>query len=253
VLESHIRARLAEKDILLMTHIVLGYPSFEDSFRIIGAMVEAGVDLMELQMPFSEPISDGPVIASAIQKALQGGATVQGCLNVAEDVAKSFSIPFLIMSYYNPMHKYGVDRFVSAMSKAGIRGAIIADLPPKEGKEYWNAMGQNHLAPIILFSPTTPLERMRYLATLAKGLVYCVARKGVTGGDTSFSENLTMYLFRCREATHLPLALGFGIKQKTDIDFLKGKVDIAVIGTQTIRLMEKEGIAAVKNFIRSLG
>ncbi len=252
MLESYLRTRLKEKDILLMTHLVLGYPSFEDSFRIIEAMVEAGVDLMELQVPFSEPIADGPVILRANQKALEDGATVQESLDLANKVAKHFDIPFLIMTYYNILFKYGTDRFVSEMAKRNLRGAIIPDLPPEEGSDYLKAMREHDLDPILIFSPTTSLERMKYLSTFARGFIYCVARKGVTGQDTNFSEELDVYLSQCRKVTDLPLALGFGIKQKEDIDFLKGKADIAVIGTQTIRIVEKEGVSSVGDFIRSL-
>ncbi len=156
------------------------------------------------------------------------------------------------MSYYNILFKYGIDRFVSAMEKRYLQGAIIPDLPPEEGQEYLNAMQENNLAPILIFSPTTTLDRMKYLATFARGFIYCVARKGVTGQVTDFSKDLTKYLSQCREATSLPLALGFGVKEKADIDFLKGKADIAIIGTQTIRIIEKEGISAVGDFIRSL-
>ena len=252
VLESYLRTRLSEKDILLMTHIVLGYPSFEECFRVIEAMVKAGVDLMELQIPFSEPIADGPVILRANQKALRGGAKVQDCLNFAQKATLAFDIPFLIMSYYNVLFKYGVERFVFAMAKRNLRGTIVPDLPPEEGQEYLGAMGEHELAPILIFSPTTPDGRMQYLASFSRGFVYCVARKGVTGANTKFSEELTGYLGRCRKATSLPLALGFGVKEKADIDYLKGKADIAVIGSQTIRIMENEGIASVGNFIQSL-
>jgi tryptophan synthase alpha chain len=235
-----------------MTHIVLGYPSFEDSFRIIEAMVEAGVDLMELQIPFTEPIADGPVILRANQKALEGGATVQECLNFAKKAAQAFDIPFLIMSYYNIVFRYGVDRFVSAMAEGGLHGAIIPDLPPEEGREYLKQMQTHGLAPIFIFSSTTPDERMKYLASLGAGFIYCVARKGVTGAKTDFSEETARYLDRCRRATRLPLAVGFGVKEKEDIDFLKGKADIAVVGSQTIRLVDKEGISAVGSFVQNL-
>jgi tryptophan synthase alpha chain len=252
MLESYLKQRKTQKDILLMTHIVMGYPTFEDSFDIIAAMVAAGVDLMELQIPFSEPIADGPVILHANQKALAGGATVQKCLDFSKEICRTFDIPFLFMSYYNILFKYGVERFASEMALRGLRGAIVPDLPPEEGREYIDAMGKNDLSPIFIFSPTTPAARMQYLASFARGFIYCVARKGVTGIATEFSDNLEHYLARCRKATHLPLALGFGVKEKSDIDFLKGKVDIAVIGTQTIRLMDREGTAAVGEFIQSL-
>lgn len=252
MLESYVRNRLKEKEILLMTHIVLGYPSFEDSYRIVESMVGAGVDLMELQIPFSEPIADGPVILHANQKSLAAGATVQKCLDFVQEVSRSFDIPFLFMSYYNILFKYGVDRFAAEMSRRGLRGAIIPDLPPEEGEEYLAAMRNHGLAPIYIFSPTTPDERMKYLASCGGGFIYCVARKGVTGAETAFSDHLQSYIARCRQATDLPLALGFGVKDKADIDFLKGKVDIAVIGTQTIRVMEDGGVEAVGEFIRQL-
>jgi tryptophan synthase alpha chain len=252
-LSAYIKSRLAEKEILLMTHIVLGYPSFGASFRIIESMVEAGVDLMELQIPFSEPTADGPVIARANQKSLENGATVAECLKLAGTAAHTFDIPFVIMGYYNSVYKYGLRKFVSAMSNSGLQGAIFPDIPPEEGRDYLKAMKERGLAPIMIYSPTTSLERMRYLASFAAGFIYCVARKGVTGQKTDFSNDMQSYLIKCREGTQLPLALGFGIKERLDIDFLRGKADIAVIGSQTIRVMEEDGIDAVGNFIRCLG
>ncbi len=252
MLESYLRKRLKEKEILLMTHIVIGYPTFDDSLKVVETMVESGVDLMELQIPFSEPIADGPVILHANQKSLAGGTSVEQCLNFAEKVTHAFDIPFLIMSYYNILFKYGVDRFTATMSEYGLKGAIVPDLPPEEGRDYLMAMKKYDLSPIFIFSPTTPDRRMKYLASFARGFIYCVARKGVTGQKTDFSEELDKYLRRCWKATDLPLALGFGIKENRDIDFLKGKMDIAVIGSQTIRLMDKESIGAVGKFIRDL-
>ncbi|MBN1843648.1 MAG: tryptophan synthase subunit alpha [Deltaproteobacteria bacterium] len=252
MLESYLRSRLSEKEILLMTHIVLGYPTFEDSFKIIQAMVKGGVDLMELQIPFSEPIADGPVILHANQKALALGTTVNKCFDFAQKVTRTFDIPFLFMSYYNILFKYGVDRFAADTADGHLRGAIVPDLPPEEGQDYLKAMEKHNLAPIFIFSPTTTAERMKYIASFAQGFIYCVARKGVTGVDTDFSGQLERYLARCRKATGLPLALGFGVKDKEDIDFLRGKVDIAVIGTQTIRLVEKEGVGVVEEFIKNL-
>lgn len=252
MLETYLRNRRKEKDILLMTHIVLGYPSFDDSHKIIEAMVKAGVDLMELQIPFSEPIADGPVILHANQKALSSGTTVQECIDFARTVTDDFGIPLLFMTYYNILYQYGVDRFTDAMADAGLQGAIVPDLPPEEGGEYLAAMTRRQLAPIFIFSPTTPPHRMKYLASLGKGFVYCMARKGVTGAGTDFSEQLSAYLTLCRQSTTLPLALGFGVKDKADIEFLKGKVDIAVVGSETIRVVDQKGVNAVGRFIKSL-
>jgi tryptophan synthase alpha chain len=250
--DSYLNNKMQEKDILLMTHIVLGYPSWETCFQVIESMVEAGVDLMELQIPFSEPMADGPVILKANQKALEMGVTVQRCLDFAREVTRTFNISFLIMSYYNILFKYGVERFAQTLKERDLQGAIVPDLPPEEGQEYLDLMKKHQRTPVLFFSPTTPDDRMQYIASLAQGFIYCLSRKGVTGADTQFSSNLAGYLARCRQATWLPLAVGFGVKEKSDIDFLKGKADIAVIGSQTIRLVENEGSEAVGDFIRSL-
>ncbi len=251
-LERYIRERLKEKEILIMTHIVIGYPSFEECFRLVEEMVNAGVDLMELQIPFSEPIADGPVILKANHKAIEDGVTVQECLEFAGEVSHTFPIPFLVMTYFNIIFKYGTERFIENLKRKGIKGAIVADLPPEEGKEYYELMKKNGLCPIVLFSPTTSFQRMKYLSSFAKGFIYCVARKGVTGAKTEFSEELSRYLSLCRKATDLPIALGFGVKEKKDVDFLKNKADIAVIGTQTLRILEEEGISEVGRFLKGL-
>ncbi|MFH2066431.1 MAG: tryptophan synthase subunit alpha [Pseudomonadota bacterium] len=252
MLESYIKNKRREKEILLMTHIVLGYPSFDDCFQIVREMVDAGVDLMELQIPFSEPIADGPVILNANQKALANGVTVQQCIDFSKQVVRSFDIPFLFMTYYNILFQYGVKDFSSMMSDAGMYGAIVPDLPPEEGEEYLQAMKSCHLSPIFIFTPTTTDERMKKIASCGEGFIYCVARKGVTGSQTDFTSEFHGYLERCRKATTLPLALGFGVKDKEDIDFLTGKADIAVIGSQTIRLVDQKGVGVVGEFIRGL-
>ena len=252
MLENYIKARLTEKEILLMTHIVIGYPSLEASLKIVETMVSAGVDLMELQIPFSEPMADGPVILKANQLALEQGITVSDCIQFAETVSRRFEIPFLFMSYTNIPYQYELGKFVTMMKEIGIKGAIIPDLPPEEGEEYLVAMQNANLSPIMLYSPNTPQERMERLSDVSRGFIYCVARKGVTGKETAFSGELESYLKRCRESTPLPLAVGFGVKDRRDVQFLVGKADIAVIGSQTIRLVDEHGISAVSDFIQGL-
>ena len=252
MLKKYIEEKLKEKNILLMTHIVIGYPDLKSSYEIVDRMVEAGVDIMELQIPFSEPLADGPVILKANQKALEKGITVKQCMDFAREMAQKYDIPFLFMSYYNILYKYGVKEFTKVMQDIGLKGSIVPDLPPEEGDEYITSMKEKDLAPIYIFSPNSSDERMKYIASAGDGFIYCVARKGVTGSDTSFSNDLTDYLARCRNATDLPLAVGFGVKEKQDIDYLRGKADIAVIGSETIRLVEKEGVDAVVPFIKGL-
>lgn len=252
MLEDYIAGKRKHRDVLLMTHIVIGYPNFADSMRTVEAMVDAGVDLMELQIPFSEPIADGPVILHANQKALAAGASVEQCFEFAEQATRRFDIPFLFMSYYNIPFRYGVDAFTERMSNLGLQGAIVPDLPPEEATEYLAAMERQKLDPIFIYSPNTSDDRLAYIAEYARGFIYCVARKGVTGSKTQFSTDLGDYLGRCRAATDLPLAVGFGVNDSKDIDFLRGKADIAVVGSQSLRILDQQGVKAVGEFVGSL-
>lgn len=252
MLEQYIKERKQQKDVLLMTHIVMGYPDFDESLRTVEAMVENGVDLMELQIPFSEPIADGPVILHANQKALAAGSTVERCFEFAAAVTERFDIPFIFMTYYNILFRHGTAAFVARMAELGIKGAIVPDLPPEEAEEYLAAMAKHGLDPIFIYSPNTSDERLQYIAEYASGFVYCVARKGVTGANTDFSSDLADYLGRCHGATELPLAVGFGVKDTNDVQYLSGRADIAVVGTQSIRVYDDEGVDGVARFVAGL-
>jgi len=252
VLEEYIRERCREKKILLMAHVVVGYPDLQSSLDLVGEIVSAGVDLMELQIPFSEPIADGPVIVKANQAALAAGVRVADCLEFARRVTSSFDIPFLFMTYCNIMYKRGAERFLAEAAEAGIRGTIVADLPPEEADFYLEAADKSNIDPIFILTPTTAPTRLRYLATFGRGFFYCVARKGVTGSKTTFSSEVTDFLSRCREATRLPLAVGFGVSSRADVEFLQGKAEIAVVGTAALRLLESEGAGAVNAFYSKL-
>ena len=251
-LEETIQTRLQDRRILLMTHLVLGYPSFEVNRQVIRQMVENGVDLIELQIPFSEPVADGPMILKANQQSIANGARVEECLKFAEEITAEFHIPFLFMTYYNILFKYGLEEFINRAYDINIKGFIIPDLPPEEGKEYLELVKKRDLAPIQIFAPTSSRERMQLLANNGAGFIYCVARRGVTGKKTDFDQDFGEYIRRCRSATSLPLAVGFGIRSKKDVDFLTGKADIAVIGTETIRLVDERGPEAVGPFIAGL-
>jgi len=246
VIEDYIRKRLKKKNILLMAHIVVGYPSIEDSFELVRTIVEAGVDLMELQIPFSEPIADGPVILQANQAAIADSIRVDDCFRLAQRVTSAFDIPFLFMTYYNILFKRGEERFFAEARVANIRGTIIPDLPPEEGESYMAAAAANNIDPIFILAPTSSPERF------GRGFFYCVARKGVTGSDTDFSNEMTEFLNRCRRATQLPLALGFGVSSKEDVQFLRGKAEVAVVGSQALRILNTQGIEAVGSFFRGL-
>lgn len=252
-LAIELKDRLNTKPILLMTHLVLGYPSLAVNREVIAQMAGNGVDCIELQIPFSEPIADGPVILKANQKSLDSGISVEDCFRFGQEMAAAFpSVRFLFMTYYNIVFKYGEEAFLRRTKEIGFCGTIIPDLPPEEGETYLATSEALGLAPIQFFTPTSTDERMREMAALAKGFIYCVARRGVTGKQTTFDESLTSYLARCRKATDLPLAVGFGISSREDVGMLQGKADMAVIGTATIKLVDAQGAEAVGPFIAGL-
>jgi len=254
-LERELQQRLQrkQKKMLLMTHLVVGYPSLAANREVIRQMAEAGVDCIELQIPFSESIADGPVILKASQQSLEQGITVEACLCLGQEMAAAFpQVRFLFMTYYNILFKYGETAFLRRTRDIGLCGAIIPDLPPEEGPAYLATCKDLGLASILFFTPTSSDERLRQVAAQGAGFIYCVARRGVTGQQTSFDHSLERYLARCRQATTLPLAVGFGISSREDVAMLVGKADMAVIGTATIKLVDAQGPAAVGPFIAGL-
>lgn len=251
-LEKTLREKKKEKDILLMTHIVLGYPSFETNRQVIEEMVKSGVDCIEMQIPFSEPMADGPVILKANQDSLSKGTSVAECMAFAQEMSERYSIPFMFMTYYNIIFKYGEEKFFDDCRKNKIVGLIIPDISPEMGENFFKLAKTSGIAPVLIFSPTSTDERMSNLNTYADGFIYCVARRGVTGKQSDFGQDFNEYLARCRENTSLPLAVGFGIREKSDVTAITGLADIAVIGSQMIQLVDREGPEAVAPFIKSL-
>lgn len=251
-LEKTLRMKKEEKEILLMTHIVLGYPSFEINRQVIDQMVKSGVDCIEMQIPFSEPMADGPVILKANQDSLATGTSVEECMAFAKEMCEKYSIPFLFMTYFNIIFKYGEKKFFEDCCENKIQGLIIPDISPEMGKNFFTLAKQNDIAPILIYSPTSTDERMSYLNEFADGFIYCVARRGVTGQQSDFGKDFNAYLARCRKNTNLPLAVGFGIREKSDVSAITGKADIAIIGSQMIQLVDAEGPEAVGPFIQGL-
>lgn len=251
-LENQLRDSLKEKDILLMTHIVLGYPSFEVNRQVIDQMVENGVECIEMQIPFSEPMADGPVIMKANLDSLDNGTKVEECLSFGAEMASTYSIPFLYMTYYNIIFRYGEKKFIERCAQTGIQGLIIPDLPPEQSENFFALAKENDISPILIYSPTSTETRMKQIDASAQGFIYCVARKGVTGKKSTLDADFDQYLQRCRQATSKPLAVGFGIRNREDIEMLKGKAEMAVIGSETIRLVDTQGAKAVGPFISSL-
>ncbi|MBP8924281.1 MAG: tryptophan synthase subunit alpha [Pseudomonadales bacterium] len=252
-LNDYIAERRQQKKLLVMTHVVCGYPSFEDNWRELEIMAGHGVDLVELQFPFSEPSADGPLFVKANQESLAHGTTVEQCFAFMARVAAHFPFRVLMMGYYNTAFKLGHAAFVDKLAAAGGVGFILPDLPIEEATELFALAAIKDLVPIILMTPTSSAARLRTLAAAAKGFVYAVARKGVTGTATSMDEEVGVFLARCRATTSLPLAVGFGVSTREDMDFIAAHADIAIIGTAALRAWEANGEQGLKDFFAGLG
>jgi tryptophan synthase alpha chain len=251
-LEKYLRDRLQHKDLLLMTHVVCGYPSFEDNWRELEIMAEFDVDLVELQFPFSEPSADGPLFVKANQEAVSSGVRPADCFEFMKKVSAHFPFKVLMMGYYNTAFKMGAKTFVNKLAAAGGCGYILPDLPVQEATELHELSRSKHLAPIVLMTPTNTEARLEVLGHAGQGFIYAVARKGVTGGQTEMGDDLDSFIARCRVHTDLPIGVGFGVSEKSDLDFLLGKADIAIIGTAALRAWEEGGEAQLRDFFSAL-
>jgi tryptophan synthase alpha chain len=251
-LERYLRERRAHKDLLLMTHVVCGYPSFEDNWRALEVMAEFDVDLVELQFPFSEPSADGPLFARANQRAIELGVHTRDCFAFMARATARFPFKLLMMGYYNTVFKMGEAAFIEQLAAAGGAGFIVPDLPVEEAGELHRLAAAADLDPIILMTPTNTDVRLARLGQAARGFVYAVARKGVTGTKTAMDEGLVGFIERCRRATDLPLGIGFGVSGRDDIDFLRGRADIAIIGTAALSAWERGGAPALQEFFAQL-
>jgi tryptophan synthase alpha chain len=245
-LAEQISSKQAGKSLQLMTHQILGYPDFDTNYEMIRLFHESGVDLVELQLPFSEPIADGPVFLRANQASLAKGTTTRQCMDFAQRVIVEFpDISFLFMTYYNVILQYDTEAFVSECAAIGIRGLIVPDAYPEESGTLLSACRAHSVEPILIATPYTPDLRLAYLSEQTGGFLYCAARKGVTGSKTSFGHEADEFLSRVRGFAKTPIAVGFGIQSGEDIAFLQGKCDIAIIGTQLLNVLEQDGLNGV--------
>ena len=226
-----------------IAYLTSGFPSLAESDRLARAACEEGADVLELGVPFSDPVADGPVIQRATQAALGAGATLASALRQAAVLRQAHATPLVIMSYLNPIHRYGVERFARDAAAAGVDGVILVDLPPEEDPAVWEAVAEAGLDTIALASPTTTPERLSLVAARARGFVYVVARLGVTGAGGA-DRDVAGLLDRCRALTPLPRALGVGIGPETDLAPYRGRAEGIIVGSGLLAPLLDEPDAA---------
>jgi tryptophan synthase alpha chain len=251
------RERADAGELGLVAYITAGDPSLAASEKIVLAAAEAGADVIELGVPFSDPVADGPTIQRASERALRSGTTLAGVIELVRKLRASTQVPLILFTYFNPVLQMGVEKFAEAASAAGADGVLVTDLTPEEADDYWKALHARGLDTIFLAAPTSTDERVAMIAECSSGFLYLISRTGVTGERESMPEDLPSLARRVRRATKLPLAVGFGISLPEHVSVLGGIADAAVVGSALMAEIEKapsvnEAATAVANRIRVL-
>ncbi|MFN8390372.1 MAG: tryptophan synthase subunit alpha [Bdellovibrionota bacterium] len=244
----------------LMTHVVLGYPNMKASIEIVRAMADGGASLIELQIPFSDPMADGPTIMAANEASLENGTRVRDCFKAAEKLSRDISVPLLFMSYFNLLYCYpgSVKRFCRDAAQAGVQGLIVPDVPPEETSEgYYEHAYVSKVVPVPVVAPVSTKARLTAIQKVApKGFVYCVSTTGTTGARSELPAGLPAYLKSVKSVFKLPVAVGFGISTPKQVASLRGVAEIAVVGSAMIDRIKqsppKRLGSEVKLFTRAL-
>ncbi len=246
----------AEQRPALMPYLTVGYPDLATSEQILLSLVEAGADLIEVGTPFSDPLADGATGQRTSQISLDNGTRLRDCIALVARVREQgVTIPLMLMGYFNPVVKYGVEAYVADCAAAGADGFIIPDLPIEESERVRSAAAAHDLDLIFMVAPTTTEDRLRKVGELGTGFVYCVAVTGVTGARESMSATLDTYLQRVRSFIELPLGVGFGISTPQDVQHVGAVADGAIVGSALINYMDTrptEMPAAAATFVRYL-
>ena len=239
----------------LVAYITCGDPDLDTSREVALAAVRSGADVIELGVPFSDPVADGPVIQRASERALQHGTNLGGVLDVAKQIRGKSAAGLVIFSYLNPILQFGLDEFCSAAAASGVDGVLVTDLPMEEASDYLRAMKAHKLAPIFLAAPTSTDERLRQIARHSRGFVYAISRTGITGTRQELAGDARSLVERLRTYTKLPIAVGFGVSTPEQFAEVGSFADAAVIGSAIVQRIEQNRgreAVAVSEFLSSL-
>ncbi|MFA4842969.1 MAG: tryptophan synthase subunit alpha [Candidatus Omnitrophota bacterium] len=238
----------------LIAFITAGYPNLSVTRKLILEFDKIGVDIVELGVPFSDPMADGPIIQESSQFALAKNTHLLDILRLVKDVRKKTGIPICLMTYYNPIFCFGEDKFVKIAALCGVDGVIIPDLPPEEASSLIKLANQKYLDVICFVSPTTSSARARYIAQKAKGFIYYVALTGVTGPRKALAKDLTVHLKALKRLTHKPVCAGFGISNPAQVKEIYKFCDGVIVGSAIVKkikenLSRKDLVKRVGNFV----
>jgi tryptophan synthase alpha chain len=239
---TRISKRFAElresRELGIVAYITAGDPSLDATLKFVLALAEAGADVIELGVPFSDPLADGPTIQRASERALKAGTTLAGVLDLVRRIRLSSQVPLVLFSYYNPILQMGLEKFGAAAAAAGADGVLATDLTPEESDDYRRILAAHYLDTIFLGAPTSTDERLAKIAACSSGFLYLISRTGVTGAKDTLPGDLPSLLRRARSVTQLPIAVGFGISLPGHVSVLGGLADAAVVGSALVSEIE---------------
>jgi tryptophan synthase alpha chain len=218
----------------IVAYLTAGDPSLAATLEFVLALADAGADVIELGVPFSDPLADGPTIQRASERALKSGTTLAGVLDLVRSIRKASEVPLVLFSYFNPILQMGLEKFASTAEAAGADGVLATDLTPEEAEDYRRVLGAHHLDTIFLGAPTSTDERLAKIANCSSGFLYLISRTGVTGAKDALPDDLPTLVRRARAVTRLPLAVGFGISLPGHVSVLGGLADAAVVGSALV-------------------
>jgi tryptophan synthase alpha chain len=236
----------------LVAFLVAGDPGPEESLAFLEAAAEGGADVLEVGLPFSDPLADGRVIQEGCQRALAAGTTPAQVLEMVRRLRERHEVAVVIFSCYNLLLQFGLEDFAKQAASIGVDGVLVTDLPPEEGEEWWEIARKNGLDTIFLVSPTTRPERIRRIAELSRGFIYGISRMGVTGARAELPADLPEFAGRIRGLTGLPLAIGFGISTPEQVKQVCEIADGAVVGSALVEQARQVGPEKLKDFVASL-
>ncbi|HZR31819.1 MAG TPA: tryptophan synthase subunit alpha [Terriglobales bacterium] len=223
----------------LVAYLTCGDPTLEVSREVALAAIDAGAETIELGVPFSDPVADGPVIQRASERALRQGVTLADVLALGRELRRQSQVGLIVFSYFNPILQFGLERFCASAADAGIDGALMTDLPTEEADDYLRSMSTRNLATVFLAAPTSPDARLRRIAKSSSGFVYAVSRTGITGERQQLSEEARELVRRIRRHTKLPVAVGFGISTPEQFASVGEFADAAVVGSAIVHTIER--------------
>jgi tryptophan synthase alpha chain len=223
----------------IVAYITAGDPTLDATLRHVLGLAEAGADVIELGVPFSDPLADGPTIQRASERALKSGTTLHGVLDLVRRIRQSSQVPLVLFSYFNPILQFGLEKFAAAAAEAGADGVLVTDLTPEESEDYRRILKARGLDTIFLAAPTSTDERLQRIAACSSGFLYLISRTGVTGAKDALPDDLPALLRRARRFTQLPIAVGFGISLPGHVSVLGGLADAAVVGSALVSEIAK--------------